>query len=140
MKKISTMTWVKLSLTAVVVGTIVFFFCHWHVSLEPPQKVAPAKPQILVDVVMPAYIIAEQNDVAYVKSNNELYNVSITLVCENAVNVGDTVQLSYCSYFNYRPVSRWDLIAVSPPFYEYIDQTESQHVEYIKGVVRVVAM
>ncbi|MFZ4648842.1 MAG: hypothetical protein ACOYMB_04435 [Patescibacteria group bacterium] len=150
MKKISKMSWVKIILTAVVLGTILFFICKWNVTLDPPQKIGQAKTQMLVDVVMPAYIIAEQHDVelqqknpeAYANrfnSNNELYNRSITLVCENGAQTGDTVQLKYCSYFNYQTVSLWALVSVKPPFYESIEQTESKYVEYIKGIVRVVA-
>jgi hypothetical protein len=149
MKKISKMSWVKIILTAVVLGAIALLVCKWNVSLAPPQKVAPAKTQMLVDVVMPAYIIAEQKDIdlkqknpdAYanrLNSNNELYNRSVTLVCENGVQPGDTVQLKYCSYFNYHTVSHWDLVSIEPPFYESIEQTESKYVEYIKGVVRAV--
>lgn len=143
------MSWVKIILTVVVVSVMVFFVSKWNVSLDPPRKIAPAKTQMLVDVVMPAYILAEQYDVdlqqrnpeAYANrfnSNNELYNRSITLVNENGVQAGDTVQLKYCSYFNYRTVSNWDLVSVKPPFYESIEQTESKYVEYIKGVVRIV--
>lgn len=148
MKTISKMSWVKIILTVVVIGVMVFFVSKSNVSLDPPRKIAPAKTQMLVDVVMPSYIMDEQNDVdllhrdpeAYANrfnSNNELYNRSITLVCEN-VQAGDTVQLKYCSYFNYQTVSRWDLVSIEPPFYESIEQTESKYVEYIKGVVRVV--
>ncbi|MDA3802328.1 MAG: hypothetical protein PF488_00290 [Patescibacteria group bacterium] len=147
MKKISTVNWVKIILTVVVLGMITIVVCKWNVSLEPPQKIESAKTQILVDVVMPAYIIAEQTDVdlqqrnpeAYANrfnSNNELYNRSITLVCENGVQSGDTVQLKYS--FNYCMTPHWDLISVKPPFYERFKQTDSNYIEYIKGVVSAV--
>lgn len=147
MKKISKMSWVKIILTAVVLGTIVFIVCKMSVSLDAPGKVAPAKTQILVDVVMPARIIAEQIDAdllqrdieAYTSrfnSNKELYDRSIVLVCEKGIQFGDTVQLKYCFY---NTASRLDLVSINPPFCESIERTEFGHVEYIKGVVIAVS-
>jgi len=143
------MTLIKILFVVAVVGTIVFLSFKWNVKLDPPAPIAIAQPQMLVDVVMPAYVIAEQYDAdlmhrdpeAYAQrfnSNNTLYKRSLTFVCENGVSVGDTVELSYCSYFNYASASRWDLVSVKPPFYEREEQTESKYIEYLKGVVKAI--
>lgn len=39
MKKISTMSWIKILLTLVVIGTMIFFICKWNVSLDPPRQI-----------------------------------------------------------------------------------------------------
>jgi hypothetical protein len=41
MKKISTMTWVKMFLVVTTVGTIVFFVCKWSVTLDQPPQIKP---------------------------------------------------------------------------------------------------
>jgi len=151
MKKISKMTWIKILLPLAVIGTMIFFVCKWNVKLDPPRpikevsKITPT--QMVIDVVIPECIKAEQIDVdlsqrdpeAYANrfnSNNELYNRSLEFAYQSGVRVGDTVQLSYCSYFNYNSASHWDLVSVRPPFREGTEQTESRCVEYIKGVIR----
>lgn len=42
MKKISKMTWIKLLLIVVVIGTIVFLSFKWSVSIDPPKQVKAA--------------------------------------------------------------------------------------------------
>lgn len=118
-----------------------------HQNQKVLKTTAPT--QMVIDVIMPAYVRAQQNDAdlyhrnpeAYTErfnSNNKLYNRSVTFPYENGVNVGDTIQLSYCSYFNYQDVSIWNFVSIEHPFYERTEQTESKYIEYIKGTVREV--
>jgi hypothetical protein len=145
----SKMTWIKILLPLVVFGTMAFFVSKWNVSLPPPKKIAPAKPQMLIDVIMPAYARAEQTDLNLYKRdpeayadrfnrNNELYNRSISLVCEDQVKAGDTVQLKYFHQYDPPQETHWDLVSVKPPFYESVENGQYQYLEYLKGVVRVV--
>lgn len=151
MKKMKKISWGKIILTVVVIGIVVFVICEFNVSLDPPRQIEEVvktqlPTQIVVGVLMPAHAIAEQNDFhlqrsnpeAYANrfnSNNELYNRSIEFAYEAGMEIGDTIQLKYSSYFNYRDVSIWKLLYTKPPVYESIEQTESSYVEYLKCVV-----
>jgi hypothetical protein len=134
MKKISKMSWVKIILTTVVLGTMVFFICKWNVSLDPPREIALAKTQILVDIVIPN-----------VREYEFKLPSKLEFTCENDVNVGDTVQLKYFNkYIAPHEVSRWELVSIQPPFYENTEFNDNPttgsytHIEYMKGIVRVV--
>ena len=150
------MSGVKIILTAIVLGTIVFLICKWNASLDPPRQIKEAvskteistqPTQIVIDVVMPAYVRAEQTDIdlyqrdpeAYANrfnSNNELYNRSVKFVYENGVQVGDTVQLKYFHKYDPPQETYWDLVSIKPPFYESVENGQYTYVEYSKGVVR----
>jgi hypothetical protein len=143
----SKMTWIKILLCVVVIGTMMFYIYSWNISLEPPKKVPPPKTQILVDVVMPAYAQAEQSDLVLYKKdpeayadrfnrNSELYNRSLSLV-ENGVEAGDTVQLKYFHQYNPPQETYWKVVSIKPPFYESVENGEQSYVEHVKGVVRV---
>ena len=41
MKKISTMSWVKIILTVIVIGTMVFLVFKWNVTIDPPPPIKP---------------------------------------------------------------------------------------------------
>jgi hypothetical protein len=147
------MTWIKIILSVVVIGTIVFFICKWNVSLDPPQQIKEVTnteklpTQMVIDVVMPAYKRAEQNDIdlhhkdpeAYANrfnTNNELYSRSIKFAYENGVTVGDTVQLKYSHKYDPPQETYWDLVSIKSPFYESIENGQYTYVELIKGIVR----
>ena len=134
MKKISKMSWVKIILTTVVLGIMVFFIYKWNVKLDPPKEIAPAKTQILVEIVIPGNL-----DYKFKIPN------TLEFTCEDSVNVGDTVQLKYFNkYIAPQEVSSWELVSVTPPFYEKTEFNDNPttgsytHIEYMKGIVRVV--
>lgn len=146
------MTFIKILLSTVVIGTMAFFIYEWNTPLlAPPKTVAPAKPQMLVEVIMPAYAKAEQTDIELYKRNpeayaerfnmnNALYNRSIPFVFENesGVKAGDTVELRYFHQYNPPQETHWDVVSVKKPFYESLENVQDHHLEYLKGVVRVV--
>lgn len=41
MRRISKMTWIKILLIVVVVGTMVLLVCKWSVKLDPPRQIKP---------------------------------------------------------------------------------------------------
>jgi hypothetical protein len=151
MKKISKMTWIKIILSVLVIGVMVFFICKWNIKLDPPQKIPLETPEIIitqmyVKVVMPARIIDQQYDADAMHSdpegyamrfnnNNEVYNKTLRFSYQNGAQVGDTVQLKYTDYFNYQTTSDWKIISIEPPFYESTESSESHSSEYIKGVI-----
>lgn len=133
MKKISKMSWVKIILTTVVLGTMVILIYKWNVKLDPPKEIALAKNQILVDVMIPN-----------VREYEFKLPHTLEFTCENYVNVGDTVQLKYFNkYIAPHEVSRWELVSMEPPFYEKTEFNDNPttgsytHIEYMKGVVIV---
>ncbi len=135
MKTISKMSWVKIILTTVVLGAMVFFIYKSNVKLDPPREIALAKTQILVDVIIPD-----------VQEYEFKLPDALEFTCENRdVNVGDTVQLKYFDkYIAPHQVSRWELVSVEPPFYEKTEFNDNPttgsytHIEYMKGIVRAV--
>lgn len=144
-----TITFTKIMLAVTVVGTITFLSFKWNVKLDPPAPIAPAQSQILVDVLMPAYAKAEQNDFDLYKRdpeayanrfnrNSELYNRSLTLINEKGVNVGDTVQLKYFLQYNPPQETYWELTSTKSPFIESVENEQYTYTEYVKGVVRAV--
>ena len=147
------MSWIKILLTVVVIGTIAFFICKRNVSLDPPRQIKEvSKTEIIptrmvISVVMPAYVRAEQIDIdlhqrdpeAYANrynNNNELYNRSVWFAYKNGVQVGDTVQLKYFHKYDPPQETYWGLVSIKPPFYESVENGEYTYIEYIKGVVR----
>jgi hypothetical protein len=152
MKKI---TFVKILLIVVFIGTMIFFTRKWNVSLEPPRQIKEVSKteklptQMVIDVVMPAYARAKQNDSdlhqrdpeAYAdrfNRNNELYNRSVSFAYENGVSIGDTVQLKYFHQYDPPEETYWDLVSTKPPFYESVENQQYTYVEYTKGIVREV--
>jgi hypothetical protein len=148
MKKLSKMTWIKLSVLLVAIGSISLHASMSSVTLEPPREIAKAKTQLLVDIIMPAYAAAEQIDLALYdrdpdayadrfNRNSALYNRSVGLPSEFEAKAGDTVLVKY--YLQYDPPQQtyWEVISAKPPFNESVMSGQYTYVEYVKGVVRV---
>lgn len=149
----SKMTILKITIVVIFLGVMTMWLNNagaFDKPLPPPQEIPPAKTQMLVDVIMPAHAEAEQTDIdlhkrdpeAYANRfnrNNALYNRSITLVWENGVQAGDTVQLKYFNQYDPPQKTYWELVSTNEPFYESTESGQYSYTEYVKGIVRVVA-
>jgi hypothetical protein len=148
MKKICKMTWIKLSVLLVAIGSISLHASISSVTLPPPREIAQAKTQLLVDIIMPAYAVAEQTDLALYdrdpdayadrfNRNNALYNRSIELSSDYEAKDGDTVLVKYSQPYNPSQNKYWEVISNKPPFIESVMSGEYSYIEHVKGVVRV---
>lgn len=77
MKKISKMTWIKIILSVLVIGVMVFYVCKWSITLDPPAK---AKPVV-------------KTEAPKVISEKEAWLQSITPNSVDLVKIIDSIQI-----------------------------------------------